>query len=482
MKEKEKILDCIRAACSYAEELDVDIVKDTQFAFQLDKNISELFNKLENRVKLDPSDIILQDNYYGIIKKNIRMDVMLRSIMNQMIEYALFNFDNKLEVADNEGEVIKSIASTVNMMGEELKEKIAELQKKNIELETVSKELAIKNQNLKSMTKAIDTSSLVSITDLDGKITRVNRSFCETSKYRRKELLGRNHRLFNSGHHTEEFWEQMWQTITNGDTWRAEVKNKAKDGTEYWVDTVIIPLKDIEDKTTHYLSIRNVITDKKSQEEKLINNSIIIKESLKEKEVLLQEIHHRVKNNLQIIAGLINLQIKRTDSAEAAAQLNESQRRIKVIALIHEKLYQSDNMAYINISEYTQSLLLLISGIYNHKNKIDVTCEIKQKITLNIDRAIPYGLLLTEIISNAYKHAFVKVETGVILVSLVQNENAIILSIKDNGEGIDTSIELNQRKSLGMKLIHSLSAQLKAKLTFHNENGLRITVEINNIN
>ena len=114
--------------------------------------------------------------------------------------------------------------------------------------------------------RAIDESIISSITDLNGVIVRVNTKFCETSKYSAAELLGKHHRIVNSGWHSKEFFQTMWKTISSGHVWHDEVRNKAKDGSFYWVDTVIVPVKDAAGRATHYLSLRTLISQRKQLE------------------------------------------------------------------------------------------------------------------------------------------------------------------------------------------------------------------------
>ncbi|WP_291722309.1 PAS domain S-box protein [Bernardetia sp.] len=127
------------------------------------------------------------------------------------------------------------------------------------------------HQQLKAITEALDRSAIISIADKKGKITKVNKEFCKVSKYSEEELIGKDHNIVNSGYHTKEFWQQMWQDISRGKTWRADVKNKAKDGSHYWVDTVINPMLDNNGKVMSYLSIRYLITDKKEKEFEIQN-------------------------------------------------------------------------------------------------------------------------------------------------------------------------------------------------------------------
>lgn len=134
------------------------------------------------------------------------------------------------------------------------------------ELQATQEELIRKKTYLESVQQSLDASTIVSITDKKGIILRANRKFCQVSQFTEEELLGKRHNIINSGHHPREFWKEMWQTISKGKTWRAEVKNRAKDGTEYWVDTTINPILDQNGEIIEYFSIRNLITDKKVAE------------------------------------------------------------------------------------------------------------------------------------------------------------------------------------------------------------------------
>jgi PAS domain S-box-containing protein len=129
--------------------------------------------------------------------------------------------------------------------------------------------IAEQNKSLKEITDALDQSSLVSIADLNGKIIKANNKFCQTAQYTEYELIGKNHNIINSGYHPKEFWMNVWKTIASGKIWRGEVKNKAKDGSYYWVDSIIYPVMNLEGKIIHYLSIRHEITEKKIAEEEL---------------------------------------------------------------------------------------------------------------------------------------------------------------------------------------------------------------------
>ena len=198
------------------------------------------------------------------------------------------------------------------------------------------------------------------------------------------------------------------------------------------------------------------ISELKNAEEKIFA-------SLKEKEVLLQEIHHRVKNNMQIISSLLSLQATHTGSEEAAEILKESRGRVKSMAMIHEKLYHSHNLSQLNIEEYLNNLVQDILRSYSGvSSRITANVDVEE-VYLNIDTALPMGLLVNELISNSIKHAFPEGK-GDIDVKLESNGNKYILTVSDNGIGLPEDVDPFQASSLGLKLVVSLSIQLEGNL------------------
>lgn len=231
------------------------------------------------------------------------------------------------------------------------------------------------------------------------------------------------------------------------------------------VDVIIYTVPIIIDEVMVYqYGIYVDISDRKEAEKNL-------KKSLKEKEVLLAEIHHRVKNNLAVITGLLELQSYSTKSENAKSILRHSQLRIHSIALVHEKLYDNDNFSEIKVQDYLKELG---ETIVQTMNKDDITIELNydlDNISLPITQAIPCGLLLNEILTNSYKHAFVGMEKGRIDVEFKQHNNDLTFRISDNGVGFDSSEPIKKRNSLGLKLIRTLSKQLGAKMNISSETG-----------
>ena len=224
-----------------------------------------------------------------------------------------------------------------------------------------------------------------------------------------------------------------------------------------------VPIK-IENRTIAKYGIYVDITDRKHSEKRLL-------ESLKEKEVLLAEIHHRVKNNLAVITGLLELQSYSTDNEEAQEVLVESQMRVNSIALVHETLYQNENLSEINIENYLHKLShILDMTIRKESRPVHIHYDLED-ITLAVTQAVPCGLLLNEILTNCYKHAFKGMETGKVWISFKQKDEYLEFHIRDNGVGLPSGDMLMKSKSLGMKLIKTLSRQLGAETSFYNDDG-----------
>ena len=193
--------------------------------------------------------------------------------------------------------------------------------------------------------------------------------------------------------------------------------------------------------------------------------NINLLKTLKEKEILLSEIHHRVKNNLAIISGLIDLQNFYVKDEKASAILKESRNRIKSIAVLHEKFYESSSLEKIEIKPYIDELIYFIKLSFTDQQKdIQIHTQINN-IELSMINALPFALLLNELITNSYKHAFTDKNTGNIYISFIKQQAELIFNFKDDGCGFDL-FEVNKENTLGMNLIESFSNQLNAKATW----------------
>ncbi len=194
-----------------------------------------------------------------------------------------------------------------------------------------------------------------------------------------------------------------------------------------------------------------------------------LKASLKGKELLLKEIHHRVKNNMQIISSLLSLQSNYVEG-EAVNVLKESQNRVKSMAIIHEKLYQSYDLTHINFKEYIESLLNYLFHSYT-KNFGDVTIKLDvEEIFFSIETAVPLGLIINELVSNSLKYAFPQ-EKGEITLKIYKKLDGFTIQISDNGVGMPDEIKFTTTDSLGLQLVSSLVNQLDGSVELKRHNG-----------
>lgn len=197
----------------------------------------------------------------------------------------------------------------------------------------------------------------------------------------------------------------------------------------------------------------------------------MVSKNLKEKELLLKEIHHRVKNNLQIISSLLNLQSDYVTNESAAAALNVGKNRVKSMALIHQNLYQEGNLMGVDLKSYFEKLCLSLFNSYNiEQDKIKLDLQVAD-INLDIDHVIPLGLIANELISNALKYAFNGEKHGLVTVVLAEKDKGISLLVRDNGKGFDTSDIEHQTNSFGYQMIYAFKEKLEADLILESKNG-----------
>jgi two-component sensor histidine kinase len=196
-----------------------------------------------------------------------------------------------------------------------------------------------------------------------------------------------------------------------------------------------------------------------------------IRAALKERETLLKEIHHRVKNNMQVVSSLLSLQAAQATEPETIEILDESQRQIRSMALIHEKLYRSDSLAEIDFGDYVKSLVDDLLRMYNvPRGAITIAVDI-ENVQLGVDTAIPSGLIINELVSNSLKYAFPDGRTGDVTVALQRANGVHTLTVADDGVGFPADLDFRATDSLGMQLVTALVNQLEGTITLDRTKG-----------
>ena len=306
---------------------------------------------------------------------------------------------------------------------------------------------------------------------LDGVILDVNTAALNIIGLSKDEIVGKNFEdvtIFPK--EDMKLNREMFSSLLKQEAASHHYESKIfdKNGNIRRLETVLTTI--IKDgQPSHFLVISIDITERKVAEDK-------IKFSLKEKDILLKEIHHRVKNNMQIISSLLNLQSNYIDDEIALDVLRESQNRVKTMGMIHEKMYQSNDFINIKFDEY---ILRLVSDLFYsydiQEDHIKPVIEVEE-VKLNIETGIPCGLIISELVSNSLKYAFPEGKTGKLKVSLKKYSNKYELTISDNGIGFPEDLKFKNTDSLGLQLVNSLVDQIDGEITLDTSQGTKFKI------
>ena len=324
--------------------------------------------------------------------------------------------------------------------------------------EQKTSEEALKESEMKYKTLFEADPDYTLLVDTEGIIVDVNLATTQVTGLSCKELVGK--KLTDLKIILEQdlhlYFKKIPELLNGNHIKPFEVRLMDKEGELRWVNVQVTTIEE-EDNVSFILIIASDITESKQFEDELKN-------SIREKEILLQEIHHRVKNNMQIISSLLNIQARYVDDNETVNVLKESQNRVKSMAMIHEKLYQSKNFNKIYFADYIESLVWDLFYSYSvEKGTIKPVLEIDD-VKLNIETSVPCGLIIVELVSNSLKYAFPDKHKGELKVSLKSKGNYYVLTISDNGVGIPENVDFKNTDSLGLRLVNSLTDQIDGEI------------------
>ena len=273
----------------------------------------------------------------------------------------------------------------------------------------------------------------------------------------------------------EKFLNDKWVDLLNGIVPKTyEYKIIDPEGCEKWILQSNTGIYDGQNNIIAIEGLCRDITKQKEAEDQ-------IKASLKEKETLLHEIHHRVKNNMTVISSLLSLQAGKVDNDQAKAALKDSQNRVQSMSAIHETLYQSDNFSAVDMQTYLSNLAGAVAQNYSTGSRVNLKIE-AENILIGAKQASPVGLIVNELVTNTFKYAFPDNQEGEIKISLLKNDDQIELTYKDNGIGIPEGFDLQKADSLGLKLVKMLTEnQLDGSIDMESNNGTKFTIKFNSV-
>jgi len=429
-------------------------------------SISSLIKK-SNKMKETVGMMVI----VGILSASILITALVRFILSKPINDLVKGIarisggDLKYKVPLRSNDEIGTLALSFNKMAEDL-----------------SKTLVSKDYVDNIISSMAD--SLI-VADAEGKVKTVNSAALDLLGYKEKEIIGQSIGMLIR-EEKEEGQAKVGTTVAkrkilmdllkNGVVNNFEMNYLTKDEKKIPVIFSGSVVKDKKGKIVNIVCVAKDITELKQAKEK-------IKASLREKEVLLREIHHRVKNNLQVISSLLILQSKQISGKKNQELFQESQNRVKSMALIHEKLYQSQDLASINFKEYLNTLIIgLFRSYQSHSSHVELKLNVED-ITLGIDSAIPCGLIINELVSNSLKYAFPNGREGVISVVLrYLNKKDVELVVSDNGIGMPEDLDFRNSKSLGLHLVTILAEdQLGGEIKLSRDNGTEFRIKLRGV-
>jgi PAS domain S-box-containing protein len=299
----------------------------------------------------------------------------------------------------------------------------------------------------------------VTVTDIGGRITYVSHQTLKLHGFRRKEeLLGRQFADLIAPESRAQAIIYLHKTMKEGLTRNLEYTLLKKNGNRFIgeIDTAVV--KDAQGNPQTFIAVTRDITDRKEVQ-------VQLEASVKEKEYLLQEIHHRVKNNLQVISSILDMSRMRTDDSEAVDLITNARSKIQSMAFIHSQLYRSERFDQIEMGTHIRELLRYLTTVYSAPGAVSCHVDIDE-VFLSLTQAIPCALVVNELISNAFKHAFTNEGEGTIEVSMeIAAGSTVQIRVRDDGVGTGDDFDLAAVDSLGLKLVRNLvERQLKGSI------------------
>jgi len=330
-----------------------------------------------------------------------------------------------------------------------------------------TRQLVDKNLELEKLSLvASRTDNAVLIASAEGEVEWINDGFIRMIGMPKEKVLGRKVAEINV---YNEIVKEISAAVADKHSRIFESNVTTHHLKNIWISTTLTPIYSEFGNLKKLVFVDTDITSGKLLQKQ-------IEESLKEKDVLLKEIHHRVKNNLQIIISLLNLQSGYIKDETTLKAVQDGQNRVRSMALVHEKFYQAEELTEIDFGEYVEKLTQYIYQSYGDKtDRVKMIIE-SDKVGLDMDTAMPSGLLVNEIVSNAYKYAFPVDMHGEIRITLSKADGKVVFKIADNGVGLPEEINIDAAESLGMQLIQALTAQLDGELELSRDKGTEFKV------
>ncbi len=401
-----------------------------------------------------------------VFNKEIRMRALTGEIIDVEIKPTLTVYENKPSIqvtlnniTDRNKLVQEQIrVRFVEEINAALKAEIEQHRATQMKLDQQQKQTLEQTAKIESIFNSTENIMMWTI-DHDYEITALNTNFIANMKASFGEEVEKRNNIMSmlKQHVDQDLYQGQLQAFTNGFKGRPqqfELPLKNKVGDTIWWQCFLNPVH-VNGKFQELSCLVYDNTDRKEIDRK-------IRDSLKEKEVLLKEVHHRVKNNLQVISSILNLQSSYVDDPKTLEILRESQQRIKSMSFIHETIYRTSDFSRLEFMDYLKTIISnLIQSYRSAKTRVDFVSEMNS-VGLNLDQAIPCGLIVNELVSNSLKYAFKGREHGKLTVKLNEEDGVIMLAVIDDGIGLPADFAFEKNNSLGIQLVYALLDQIDA--------------------
>jgi PAS domain S-box-containing protein len=475
--ERKKTEDSLMASQRRLSDI-IDFLPDATLAIDRDRRVIIWNKAIEKMTGIQASDMIGKGDYaytvpfYGKARQQL-MDLAFEDHEEVAIRYPSIKREGESIVAeafcnalyDNKGAWVYAKASPLhdqsgNIIGaiESIRD-ITERKKDDEKIKMLSFSLE-------------QIQDRITISDPDGEIIYLNQLKNESISRKRYENIGHNIAEYTSDKPDDISRKQLndiiEQTKSEGQ-WRGDIIRYGDDGRKYIMDCRSYRILDDNGKIIAITGIATDITERKESEEK-------IKSLLKEKELILREVHHRIKNNMNVIYGLLILQAERLKDPAGVAALEDSANRVQSMMVLYDKLYRSNDFQTISVKDYISPLVDEITSIYPETGPVEIRKKIDDFI-LDTKRLQPLGMIINELLSNILKYAFVGRDSGVITISVLLNKNTVSLVVEDNGKGIPESVDFENSTGFGLQLISLLARELKGSVRIERVNGTKVVLD-----
>jgi PAS domain S-box-containing protein len=345
----------------------------------------------------------------------------------------------------------------------DLRQRVAELEAADTERKRAEEALRESEEDLRAIFNGVGDG--IALIDMTGKVIKVNKRIMAIGGYTEDEIIGKRIALFKMfpPPSLAKMLSNFAKLIAGQQCPPFDVEVYTEAGEKLDVELRGSLLRK-KGKVVGIVGVMRDITERKQAEEQ-------IKASLKEKEVLLKEIHHRVKNNLQVISSLLYLQSKNIKDKQTIKMFRDSESRVRSMSLVHERLYQSQDLARVDFAEYMRSLanhLFRSYGINTNVIQLKINSD---DVFLGVDTAIPCGLIINELVSNSLKHAFPDGREGEVCIELRADDGQLTLMVSDNGVGFPQDLDFRDTGSLGLQLVNTLVEQIEGTIELDRSSG-----------